>query len=194
MKVSLSELDTTHLEKFKTSLESTHPIQFYELGKSGFASEYKETRFFVSNMHMCGVLYNNYGIVPRRDNVDKTISKIPKQYIRHFIRGVFDGDGSFSYYLHKKTQKKAGVQFTTSPCLLPVIEKEFVEAGLCADISRKHYKRHKEEDKDINCMSLIFSGVRQSKRILDYLYFDSNGMYLERKHNKYEQFIKDFDL
>lgn len=188
------EFDVAHLEKFKTSVGSTHPIQFYKIGKSAFTSENKEARFFVSNLHMCSTLYNEYGIVPRRDNVDKTISKIPKQYIRHFIRGVFDGDGSFSYYLHKKTQKKAGVQFSTSPCLLPVIEKEFVEAGLCADINRKHYKRHKEEDRDINCMTLCFSGVPQSKRVLDYLYSDSNGMYLERKHNKYKQFIKDFGL
>ena len=194
MKISVSEIDKDHLHKFKTSTESTHPIKYYELSKGSFPSDYKEARFFISSLYMCEILYNDYGIIPRRSNVDKTISKIPKEYMHHFIRGIFDGDGSFSYYLHKETQKKGGVQFTTSPCLLDIIEENFIEAGLCADFSRKHYKRHKEENKDVNCRTLGFSGVPQSKRILDYLYTDSNGLYLDRKHDKYIQFIKDFDL
>ena len=97
----MSLQDKEHLEKFKIYINSTHPVKIYK-SSTGFKREnediYLESRLFITNSHMGTILQDKYGLIPHRYDCNKAINNIPKELERHFIRGVLDSDGSFSWY------------------------------------------------------------------------------------------------
>ncbi len=180
-KLELAKIDQEHLEKFKNDLNSDFLIKNYK-NKNSFG-EFESCRFMIYNKYFCENLSNNFNLVPRRKSIENFIYKIPKELIRHFIRGIFDADGSFSYYIIHETRKKASMSFNCVENLSRFIESHFIENELIANIDRKLYRRHEERDGEMR--TLMLSGVPQVNKILDYLYKDSE-VFLDRKYLKYK--------
>lgn len=183
-KLALSEKDKDHIEKFKKSICSNHEIKRYK--SSGFTN--KNVDFFTSEIriydrYFSERLYLDYNLTPYRTEIKSLVSKIPEELIRHFIRGVFDADGSISSYYNESI--KISVQFTTTYTVNEFINNHFIEKGLCST-KLKPYIRHKERDS--NCNTKNYSGRVQAIGILDYLYRDSN-MFLDRKNEKFLEII-----
>lgn len=186
IKISLSEKDEDHLYKLKESLNAKHPIRRYSLGKKAFKSKYQESRLMISNIYMGDVLYDKYGMIPNRHSVDRLIKYIPEKLERHFIRGVFDAEGSTSMYLHQIKEEwnpslKMNFTIYTYKELNEYIQAHLIKNGI-KDNEVKTYRRH--EDRDGHCVGLRYAGATQVPKILRYLYHDAN-IYLERKYQKY---------
>lgn len=191
IKLELAQIDKNHLFKFVKSLSSSHPVKRYKNSDFNKCVNYTE-RVFITNMHMGQKLQDCYGIIPRRHEFLKYSHLIPFELSRHFIRGIFDGDGSLSFYTANDRGfdvRKISVSFTTCPEILEFIEGYLTETKSCVENVRKRYKRHKEEDRDINCRSLIFSGRIQGINVLNEIYRDAT-VYLDRKYEKYLEAIK----
>lgn len=186
LKLAIKEEDAGHIQKFLDCIESDYPVHLYKT--TGFdRSEIKyEARAFVANVHMCFLLYEEYGFIPRRYDPSKMLAVVPKELERYFILGLFDADGSFTAY-HGAYGDKMNVSFGGSVELLRFIENHLVENGVIfkADTEsgeRKVSIRH--EGRDGVWRSSRFSGKRQGMKIVNYLYQDTS-IYLNRKYQKY---------
>lgn len=99
---------------------------------------------------------------------------LPPQLERHFIRGYFDGDGS--YTVSNRTFDLTGRR----AFLLQVIDR-FVGIGLNA---LKVYQRHPERGNDISYIR--YGGKHVSRILYEYLYSGAS-VYLSRKKLKFEK-------
>lgn len=90
-KVMLCMKDLDIIEKFKKSLNSNHPIKY---------DSYNNPYINIGCKQICNDLrrigFNNQ----KSYDVDfnKILSFIPKELLHHFVRGMFDGDGSIKIY------------------------------------------------------------------------------------------------
>jgi len=89
IKIGLSSVDKNFLEMIQKSLQSNYPIRDYQT-KDGFnVSE------FVFRSEKIKNILNNYGIVNRKTYSFMFPKNLPEKYWIDFIRGYFDGDGTF---------------------------------------------------------------------------------------------------
>lgn len=195
-KLDLAIQDKKHIEKFKNSLNSEHPIKIYK-SKSYFNKE-KDTvvaRIYIANRYFAKTLYDKYILIPDRHDTEKLIKNIPESLIRHFIRGVLEADGSISdYYAQEKRLKiktrKMAIRFYTYENLLIFIREHFIEKGL----SKSHQQfRKRHEDRDGYACELSYTGNKQVRKILNYLYEDAT-VFLDRKKEICNSILNDKEI
>ena len=172
--VSLNSKDINHLEKFKSSLNSEHPINIYVSNTKYGYIEY--ARLYFRNSKMKDDLVR-LGCVENKSLILKYPKCIKNSLSKHFIRGYFDGDGTIGIYKNTIRIRLVGT-------------KEFLEGVRdeikyainveCSTIS-------KEKRVDGNTYSLEYGGRKKVKKVLDYMYEDAN-LYLERKYKQYKSF------
>ena len=169
--ITLSNKDKEHIEKFKKSIDSNHPIRIY---KSKYGSNSAriiiQDEELVADLIELGVLRNKSLILkfPTTDVVDKSL-------IYHFIRGYFDGDGSFK----KKGQKLNGYDFS----VLGTIEF-LTELRTYLGVDNEIRKCNKNNDS--NNYHLTFGGNQKVKQVAKMLYENAN-IYLDRKYKRYRE-------
>lgn len=86
---SFSSTDRELLEKVKRLLESKHKISIKKLQNKKWKTSFM---LQVGSRQMYNDL-RKLGFVPNKEFRLK-LPKVPKRYMRHFVRGYFDGDGS----------------------------------------------------------------------------------------------------
>lgn len=105
---------------------------------------------------------------------------IPEEFHSHFIRGVFDGDGSISL-----TKKNSGIMnIVGNLSLIQKIQNILVEK--CNITETKLAKHDKLSD---NKIYYLIHGGAKLKQIYSYLYQDCQDLYLKRKKEIFEKVI-----
>lgn len=169
--LSISSVDEKHLEKLIHCIEGdTRNIKRYE-GNTNFGLT-KYSRVILTSDKMYKDLVSK-GVTPNKTNTinDSFIKTLDTEYIKPFIRGYIDGDGSISG-LKKKTY---AVKICGTENIL-----RFIENSL--PINKKIRKLEKrKEGQTVSQLSL--GGRKQVVSILEYLYGDAN-IYLDRKYEK----------
>lgn len=165
----LGKKDKSHLEKFQKSIGSRYPY---------FYVDYNNTAgVCIGSKKMCADL-SKYGCV-----MNKTFliyyPEIPADLDRHFIRGYFDGDGSFSY--NPKNKSSMFDICGKKDFLLDIQAKMMDYVGLNKTKILKTKSIH----------ALRYGGRKQTLRILNWLYEDST-LYLDRKYQRYVSFKNDY--
>jgi hypothetical protein len=188
-KLSLSDIDASHLIKFNDDLNGSYKVKYYNMGNSSFTSEHQEVRLLITNQHFGKTLVEKYGLIPRRSDCAKILNNIPEHLMKHFIRGVIEADGSFCKY--KITEKgysvdKYRVSIGTNEDIVRCIEKHLMDNDVINIAERKLYQRHEGQDGEYK--SLEISGKTQTLSILHYIY-DGASVYLDRKYEKYLNII-----
>lgn len=87
LKIEISDKDREHLEKLKSFLEFSGDI------KTSIKKEKLYVRLNVTSVKIVEDLKNNFGIVPRKTFCLEPPPNVNNENIRHFIRGLIDGDG-----------------------------------------------------------------------------------------------------
>lgn len=182
MQISLQEEDKHILDKIRSELNTDTPLYFHEKNKKNknFKNIYT---LIINNEHMHKSLINN-GVVPQKTFVIKFPEFLDDELIRHFIRGYFDGDGSFGFYKRKDRQNCYHISFSligTNDFCQRV--KEIIETKL--DVHCCIGYCHQKYDSPIRCLSV--AGRYNCQKVLDWLYDDAE-MFLIRKKNKYLEF------
>jgi len=90
IKIGLKAQDAFLLKEFKTNLESEHPLKFYKTKNNYEVVEFR----FSSERIKKQLAY--YSIVPNKTYIGITMKNIPDKYKLAFIKGFFDGDGSYT--------------------------------------------------------------------------------------------------
>lgn len=91
IKIALASIDIEWLEKFKMNLESSHKISSAINNKGYAVSSYR----FSSKQIKKDL--QKYSIIPDKTYIGITMKNIPNNFKWYFLKGYFDGDGSFSW-------------------------------------------------------------------------------------------------
>ena len=176
MGITLSTKDEEHLLSFKRALRSTNPINRY-IRVGGFNNPDKISYFsrIVLKSEKTVLDLEKNGCVPNKTNIltFPNAEQVPTDLIRHFIRGVFDGDGSIS--LSKDSRTSLPVYS------LQIAGTESVVKGIKENIDMGFIIKEKRSDK---VYYYRCSALKDFKRLYDYLYLDAT-VFLERKRNKF---------
>ena len=164
LELCLKEADLNHIEKFKEFLQSNNKI-LYKTSKLG-----NSYRLNVSSVKLVSDLMNK-GCTPRKSLILKfpTEDIVPRDLIRHFMRGYFEGDGWLGFYRDQKHHRCNIVgtyDFIVSFC--KVLNMDCEKITTKGKIYQYEFKRH------------------QVKELLNFMYSDCN-VYLERKYQRYKQ-------
>ena len=173
--VSIQLTDKEHIEKFKQAIGAInhkiveiHDIR-WENAKTLYMFSIKDKQLHAD---LC-----KWGCVPNKTFLINKIPNIPRDYVSHFLRGYFDGDGSLHYL---KSTNNFRISFTCGSVeFLEDIQKEL---GTSLSI---------RNEKGTNSNYLQISGRHQVERILNYLYKDSTeSTRLDRKYDLYLQCLE----
>jgi len=85
--ITAREKDSSHLEKIRSILQSTKPLSYSKKTNS--------YRLIVNSKKLCEDLMG-YGLTPRK-SLSVKFPEVPEDYLKHFLRGVIDGDGNVRY-------------------------------------------------------------------------------------------------
>lgn len=164
--------DKGHLEKLSKLIypKGDKPVAVRDLG---FGPIY----YFSCNILSIVESLRMHGIVPRKSKIAK-MPNINKNLVRHFIRGLFDGDGSICYTMDKNYRRYQFNIVGTEELLLDV--KNFILNDLCLNLSHGKMKM---------IYRIYKKGNQQIMTLLNWLYEDSN-VYLERKYNIYQDMLE----
>lgn len=174
LSINLSEIDKGHLQKFLDAIgASTISIQTI-VNNQGFSSKDGTiiTRVVINSYKMCQDLAK-YNIHPRK-SYDLTLPDIEEKYFKDFLRGFFDGDGSYHYHYDKKN-KRYRYSFEVVGAS-KVIMQQIQEYLLTRDIHLHIYQR--------NDNYRLMSGSRNEMLKIIHFLFDNSTISLDRKLQK----------
>lgn len=182
LQISLCKNDLSHLMKLQKILNSNSRIIIRENSSNMNGRIIKSTmaQFAVCSKQIYNDLQNLFCITPNKSltlKFPKYLSTHPM--IHHFIRGYFDGDGSWTIRNPniKNKQSKINIGFDI------VGTKHFIKN--VNSILHKHINLPNNKiSKNNNIYRLRYSGNRLSSLVGDWLYKDST-VYLERKYDRY---------
>lgn len=188
LKVSLMKEDAGHLEKLKEFMNCDKDVLFYKIS-SDVSKDSEEARFVVYNISMARLLQDKYGMVPRRSDFNKIITKVPNELHKHLLRGIFDADGSFLEKRFKESRSGSS-EWSASLIASDSLLDWHNELLLTEGISKTTYKRNiRHEGRDENMKTIHITGNNVVFTLMDYLYKDAK-VFLDRKYNKYIELKK----
>ena len=167
--ISVNITDREHVEKFKAAIKAfNHNIT--EIQDKRFQNAKTLYQFSIRDKQLHQDLIK-WGCIPQKSLLINKIPNIPRDYVSHFLRGYFDGDGSLHYLRGTNNYR---ISFVGTKDFLNDIQKELqTNVSLQSNIAGKAYV-------------LQIAGRRQIERILNYLYNNSKeNNRLNRKYQKY---------
>lgn len=177
--LSLEEGDVKILQKISDNLQYEKGVVFIDMSnKHDFGYNYKNQYCLqIYNRRIANAL-NILGVTPRKSLTLEFPKWLHPTLYSHFLRGVFDGDGSISRYF------KDGKARNT---LLTITQTEsFCRAIM--DIAAKQIgiNSHIYDASCHNGVTKVFQicGANICKKFLDWLYKDST-IFLQRKYDRY---------
>lgn len=183
IQIKLQKRDQELLEKFKKLLKSDRPIyDVYEKATESRGENF-QCSLRLTNKYFCQKI-EDLGLPERKTYCLHFPDYIPKEYLRDYIRRIFDGDGCVS--VTYKGKARGMTEIAGHPIFLKEL-KEVIEQTLSVNIV---YYQNKE-----NCAHLKINRQEDIKIFLDWMYKDST-LYLERKYQKYQEFlsIRDYSI
>lgn len=184
--MSLEEHDKEILEKIRLEIGSEKELEFIEQSKRKDKDNdyhYNDCwRLLMFSSHMCKVL-NEHGMTPRKSLTLQFPKHLDKSLLSHFVRGYFDGDGSYSSHYTKRGWFQSLITITSTEdfckdCLETIREQAGINGGGIYDASS-----HNGITK-----VLSISGTNQINKFFEWLYKDAE-LYMKRKYDLYIQHL-----
>lgn len=173
--LELACYDIKHLEKFSKFIKDDNCFFYTRNRKNSRSICYSINSYeFSKSLRLLGI--------PNNKNIKDIItSKIPERFIKDFIRGFFDGDGSVSRFYYKG--KRINVGFRGRLKILTYIKEHLHKELSLSDT---------KISKDGNSHSLWFRSKDDVYKIYKYFY-NNSSIYLSRKRIRLERFFNNKD-
>jgi len=204
--VQFTSVDIDLLEKVKTLFQSSRPVQKrtqgYDKSKHIYAFAFSHPRI-AEDLRKLGL--------HEKKSLDMVFPLIPEEYLRHFIRGCWDGDGSVFF-----DRKNLSASYISgSKIFIERLVQELHEIGISKGLSYMIEKDRKRvlqpitkemlskypdsrfpltvfKDKRANAYYIKIRGKENIEKLFHYFYDGvDESMYLSRK---YEVFVKGLKL
>lgn len=175
------------IEKIKKVLGSNHPIKIRKpkihKHHNGF---YKSSALFelrIGSKELFDDIFK-LGIMPNKSKIIE-FPNVPKNYLNHFIRGYFDGDGCiYIEYgkgkIKKKIFKRARTIFTSG-------SKKYLE-GLQEKLIKNFHINNGAIYYQNRAFQLVYP-TSSSMELYNLMYKNSKELFLERKYNIFKNYI-----
>ena len=171
LELKLSYKDKEHIELFKETINSNHKITdgYNQVKYKDKTSSARMLHLAIYSLRLVNSI-KKQGVHSRKTftitkpNIDKTL-------IPHFIRGYFDGDGSFSFNIDTHANK------TNFACASKEFRQFLIDELLDNDIELKWY----------GGMKLYIQNKVDNIKFYSYIY-ENATVFLKRKKEKYEEF------
>ena len=173
--LALAAKDEFHLEKFKNSIQTNSPIRQYESHLNG--KVYYNSKINVCSEKMCEDLIA-LGCTPNKSLtlIFPKENQVDKKYLRHFVRGYFDGDGCISINM---INRNASFNLIGTKDFLESVENLLrTETGIP--------KVNVIPSNNSKAYVLQYGNIRSIELIYKYLYRNSN-IFLDRKIQKFNK-------
>jgi len=166
--------DVEIIQFIKNELESTHPIKEYEINGNWYV------RFNITNKKFVTTLIDKFDL-PKLNKSKNNLcvpKNIPDDILHHFLRGMFDGDGSV--WTSSKKEDYC-FSFTGGENLMIELKSLFdKKLGLSGYIGYRYSKMNK------NSCNLSYHGNLVTSKFFDYLY-ENATCFLNRKYEKFKK-------
>ena len=159
LKLGVQTRDIDILEKIKKQLKSEHKISIVKgAAHLGIASQ-----TIVNDLKSLGIIY--------RKSLRENVPAIPRKYIKDFIRGIIDGDGS----IHFDKRSHPTISVCGGKNTITFIQTHFLNTF-------NLYSKISSVKKDERSQFIFYIAYRSNsaKTLIKYLYEDAT-LYLERK-------------
>lgn len=181
IQIALKREDDYHLRSFIRDLKGDMELD-YPVAKLN-NKEYEVARLSFGSIQMANDLIK-HGCTPRKSLTLDYPETVPDELMSHFIRGYFDGDGSYVFSVTGEkdylTSSVMGTEVFLKK-LKTVLNENEINIGSIY------------EDKRSNAVSLTISGRENIALLYNYLYKDAN-VYLGRKADKLRDSFFYFDI
>lgn len=174
--INLSYVDEGHLERFRRAIGANDTkFQKYTSTK-GFSNPNGSTtsRIVLNSCKLCNDLakYN----IHQRKSYDIEIPNIDNNLMPHYLRGLFDGDGSYYYHYDAKNNRYRYIFEIVGAS--EIFLKQIQEYLLSVNIKTNIYYR-----KGTNSVRLMSGSRQEILKLIELLYSDAH-IYLDRKYEK----------
>lgn len=192
--IALSIKDIDHLKKFtkafdcNVNIKTRKRISKFE---STLGVEYEECSFMINNSKMHKDLIAK-GVINNKTKtmVFPSIDIVPEKFLSHFIRGLFDGDGSYSLSVSHPKYKDKLYNVTACEISFVCCSKTFIEqlANIISTKTNIKIRIDKSSKKDLYVLRI--SNKKDLLNFINYVYdIDNKDEKLERKYLKVQQII-----
>ena len=173
IKISFRDLEI--LKKIRKILSSESPLRIVEQKLPSKKEYRKYARLRINSYKMCKDLVR-LGCVPKKAR-KFSIPPMPRCFLKHFVRGYFDGDGSISF------NKPNTIRIRIVSCNEPFIKSlaEVFEREL-------HIPANSKRAKD-NLWQCDYYGD-SARKICGWMYEDCGNLFLKRKRDRYISHLK----
>jgi len=174
--ILLKREDEQVVYNLKTLLNSERPVLIVRNGDA--------VEFGISNTCLANQLIE-LGLKPRK-TYSCDFPYIPQEYVSHFIRGYFDGDGHIGIRVPKgRLRETISARIVGTYSFLAGLLREFQ-----TQTHNTHGSIHKHGE-NLYCLSIC--GIDSASVFFDWIYQDSTDLTrMSRKHEKYKKFMKDW--
>lgn len=173
--ITLAEDSIDSLEKFKESIKATNPIRYDDSKGIG----QRQVKLVCRSQKTVDDLIDK-GVLKSKSLILKPPTKVPKELIRHFIRGFFDGDGSLIRYQNKNCNHIAfGINFTTTYDMAKWLQ-EVLQTGCIFPDKRRNFTWY-----------FSFGGNQKVLKFCHYIY-DNATIWMDRKYNRYKELLNKY--
>lgn len=168
LKFGVQKRDTDILEKIKKELSSEHKISLCK----------NANHFCITNQTIVNDL-KKLGIIYRK-SLHENIPNVPKKYVKDFIRGIIDGDGS----IHFDKRKYPTISVCGGEKTITFIQNHFLSKF-------KLYSKISKVKKNENYQFVFYITYRanSAKTLIDYLY-NGSKLSLKRKFELAQKSLK----
>lgn len=190
--IALQDKDVDVLEKLKVSLDTNVPIKEKVVNLKG--KKHNCVRVRINNTKLCRDLIS-LGCTPNKSlSLKFPKDLIPKELIRHFIRGYFDGDGCISFSRGKKLDKRNGKSYEYCSASVSFIGTEDFTSVLVNILSQHDifFKNNKHHNSGKAFEIRLYSNS-QLLSFYNFLYSNSS-IFMKRKKDKFEEFFYCLEL
>lgn len=183
--LSINEKDRKIIELFKRSIEAEVPIEIIK--NSGFSSNYNMCRLRVSNGKISSDLHK-LGI-SKNKSYELKFPILDEKYFYPFMRGAIEGDGEIRIVHGKNGKTIFSLCLSGTKDFLKGFTDYFGKMGIYFSVSKKRYK-----SRDGYYYRIFIQNKLNIIKILDKMYENHNGLFLDRKYNVYlkmKEFLKE---
>lgn len=139
------------------------------------------------------------GCIPNKSKV-LNMPEVPDKYLRDFVRGYFDGDGSISFSSYKKKKKEKMYEYQKLNCYICSGSERFIvalndrlnESGLKTSVYESKTKPSIIRGKKVPAGTSwrVSFGDRTALAFLEWMYYKENLLTMPRKLQKAKEAFK----
>lgn len=172
--MNLKESDSYVLDFLQKEIESDYKIQFKEVAFDKSGKKSRSALLKINSTAFCKDLIS-LNVVPRKSMKESIpLKKIPKEFLRYFVLGYFDGDGSISY-----TKSSPHISILGSKKMCEQLNKIFVDNGIDQNV---FFDRNKK------IFGLRINNTKNKIKLYNFLYKD-HVFFLKRKKEIFDSFV-----